>query len=61
MSTREIAELTGKRHDNVLTDTRKMLAELGTTSPEFSAHAPDAYGLTVCSPPVNELAGAVGY
>ena len=28
MSTREIADLTGKRHDNVLADARKMLAEL---------------------------------
>lgn len=28
MSTREIADLTGKRHDNVMADTRKMLAEL---------------------------------
>ena len=28
MSSREIAELTGKRHDNVLTDCRKMLIEL---------------------------------
>lgn len=44
MSTREIAELTGKRHDHVLYDTRKMLADLGKTSPEFSGHLPDAYG-----------------
>lgn len=28
MSTLEIAELTGKRHDNVMEDTRKMLTEL---------------------------------
>lgn len=28
MSSREIAELTGKRHDNVMADTRKMLLEL---------------------------------
>lgn len=28
MSTREIAELTGKRHDNVMADTRKMLVDL---------------------------------
>ena len=28
MSTREIAELTGKRHDNVMRDTREMLLEL---------------------------------
>lgn len=28
MTSREIADLTGKRHDNVMTDIRKMLAEL---------------------------------
>ena len=28
MSTREIAELTNKRHDNVMRDTREMLLEL---------------------------------
>lgn len=28
MTSREIAELTGKRHDNVMSDIRKMLTEL---------------------------------
>jgi phage antirepressor YoqD-like protein len=44
MSSREIAELTGKEHKNVLADVRKMLDELGKTSAEFSANLPDAYG-----------------
>ena len=29
MTSREIAELTGKRHDHVMADIRKMLDELG--------------------------------
>jgi phage regulator Rha-like protein len=32
MSSREIAELTGKRHDNIVRDIRNMLAELGDAS-----------------------------
>lgn len=44
MSSREIAELTGKRHDNVMADIRNMLHELGRTSPEFSGNLPDSYG-----------------
>lgn len=44
MSSREIAELTGKEHKNVLADVRKMLEDLGQTSAAFSADAPDAYG-----------------
>lgn len=44
MSSREIAELTGKEHKNVLADIRNMLDQLGKTSAEFSANLPDAYG-----------------
>ncbi|MEX5683005.1 Rha family transcriptional regulator [Pseudomonas silesiensis] len=36
MSNLEIAELTGKRHDNVMADVEKMLIELGINAPEFS-------------------------
>lgn len=36
MTSREIAELTGKRHDNVMSDIRKMLDELGLHAPDFS-------------------------
>ncbi len=42
MSSREISELTGKRHDNVLADIRKMLAEI--QSPEISGDYKDAMG-----------------
>lgn len=44
MSTREVSELTGKQHKDVLSDTRKMLEELGLTLADFSADLPDAYG-----------------
>lgn len=37
MSTLEIAGLTGKRHDHVLRDADKMLAELGIGAPKFGA------------------------
>ena len=36
MSSFEIAELTNKRHDNVMVDIRKMLEELKLAAPEFS-------------------------
>ena len=36
MDSLEIADLTGKRHDNVLTDIKKMLIELGLHAPDFS-------------------------
>jgi phage regulator Rha-like protein len=39
MSSREIAELTGKEHKNVLADARKMLGELGLAAADFSATA----------------------
>lgn len=39
MSSREIAELTGKRHDNVMFDIRTMLTQLEIATPEFSGTA----------------------
>ena len=36
MSSREIATLCDKRHDNVMADIRKMLDELDIYAPEFS-------------------------
>ena len=44
MSSREIAELTGKDHKNVMADIRNMLNDLGGTSADFSANLPDSYG-----------------
>lgn len=37
MSSREIAELTGKEHKNVMADVRKMLSDLGLSTADFSA------------------------
>lgn len=44
MSSREIAELTGKRHDNVVRDIRKMLEELGANPLSFEGVYLDAKG-----------------
>lgn len=44
MSSLEIAELTGKRHDNVLVDIRAMLESLNIQSPEFSGDYKDQKG-----------------
>jgi len=44
MSSREIAELCEKRHDHVIRDIEKMLAELGEDAPKFGAIYQDAYG-----------------
>jgi phage regulator Rha-like protein len=47
MTSREIAELTGKEHKNVLTDIRKMFEELAIDSAGFSAEYKDATGRTL--------------
>lgn len=46
MSSREIAELTGKRHDHVMTDIRTMLESLNIQSTEFSGDYKDSKGRT---------------
>lgn len=46
MSSREIAELCEKRHDNVMIDIRKMLEELEIQSPEFLGDYKDSKGRT---------------
>ena len=47
MTSREIAELTGKQHKDVLYDIRKMLNELCLALEDFSADLQDSYGLLV--------------
>lgn len=44
MSSREIAERTGKRHDHVMRDIRSMLKQLGTTDPIFGGSYRDSTG-----------------
>lgn len=44
MSSREIAELTGKAHLNVLRDIRNMLDELEIDQLKFESMSPDGYG-----------------
>lgn len=44
MSSREIAELTGKRHDHVMRDIRNMLSELKITAPSFGGSYQDSTG-----------------
>jgi phage antirepressor YoqD-like protein len=44
MSSREIADLTGKRHDHVMRDIRRMLAELEITDPTFGGSYQDDTG-----------------
>lgn len=44
MSSREISELTGKRHDHVMRDIRNMLSELKITDPKFGGTYLDGAG-----------------
>jgi len=46
MSSREIADLCEKRHDNVMTDIKKMLKDLGLNAPDFSGAYETAQGNT---------------
>ncbi len=43
MGSREIAELTGKRHDHVIRDIEKMLEQVGEDAPKFGEIFLDAY------------------
>lgn len=64
MSSREIAELTGKQHKNVLEDARKMIEELGLTLADFTANLPDAYGRmqpVLCLPKRESIILVSGY
>ena len=47
MTSREIAELTGKQHKHVLEDVRKMLEDLDLSSAGFSAQYKDSTGRTL--------------
>lgn len=47
MTSREIAELTGKEHKNVLADIRNTLDALGLRSADFSAQYRDSTGRTL--------------
>jgi phage regulator Rha-like protein len=44
MTSREIAELTGKKHADVTRDIRNMLAALEIDVSNFAAMSPDSYG-----------------
>jgi phage regulator Rha-like protein len=44
MSSREIAELTGKQHAHVMRDTRTMLEALGKDASSFGSIYKDSYG-----------------
>lgn len=47
MSSREIADLTEKRHDHVMRDIRNMFAELGITDPSLGGSYIDSTGRTL--------------
>ena len=47
MTSREIAELTGKLHQDVLRDTRGMLAQLEITASSFAGSYKDRTGRTL--------------